>query len=111
MVGHTGVFSAVVKACETVDACLGKILEEAETSGYACMVIADHGNADYMINPDGSPNTAHSTALVPCIMAAEGFQCAVHPNLKDGKLGDIAPAILHYLGLEIPADMTGKSIL
>lgn len=111
MVGHTGVFPAVVKACEIVDACLGKILSEAETAGYACMVIADHGNADYMINPDGSPNTAHSTALVPCIMVAEDFQSTIHPKLKDGKLGDIAPAILHYIGLEKPAEMTGKSIL
>jgi len=110
MVGHTGNFDAVVKACETVDECLGKILEAANQNDYAALVIADHGNADYMVNPDGSPNTAHSTALVPCIMVADGFRQAEHAPLKNGKLGDLAPAILQYLGLKIPKEMTGESV-
>ena len=110
MVGHTGVFEAVVKACETVDHCLGRILEAAADSGYACLVIADHGNADYMVNPDGSPNTAHSTALVPCIMVANGFENDSHAPLNDGKLGDLAPGILAYLGLEIPEEMSGSRL-
>lgn len=110
MVGHTGNFGAVVKACETVDQCLGEILDAAEKSGYAALIIADHGNADYMVNPDGSPNTAHSTALVPCIMVADGFRQTEHSPLKNGKLGDLAPSILHYLGLEIPQEMTGQAL-
>jgi 2,3-bisphosphoglycerate-independent phosphoglycerate mutase len=110
MVGHTGVFEAVVKACETVDQCLGEILTAAQQSGYACLVIADHGNADYMVNPDGSPNTAHSTALVPCIMVAPGFESSNHSPLNNGKLGDLAPAILKYLGLKIPPEMDGKAL-
>lgn len=110
MVGHTGNFEAVVKACETVDACLGKILDTARKSGYGVLVIADHGNADYMINPDGTPNTAHSTALVPCIFAADGFELTSGNEVKNGKLGDLAPTILHYLGIQIPIEMTGKSL-
>lgn len=110
MVGHTGVFEAVVKACETVDTCLGKILSKAAKHGYACLVIADHGNADYMVNQDGSPNTAHSTALVPCIMVAAEFEKTHHPPLKDGKLGDLAPSILHYLNLNVPSEMTGQPL-
>ena len=110
MVGHTGVFEAVVKACETVDECLGRILEQAKKSGYACLVIADHGNADYMINQDGSANTAHSTALVPCIMVADGFEQNEHSPLKDGKLGDLAPSILGYPQLKTPPEMSGTPL-
>jgi 2,3-bisphosphoglycerate-independent phosphoglycerate mutase len=110
MVGHTGNFEAVVKACETVDLCLGKILDEAAINGYACLVIADHGNADYMVNPDGTANTAHSTALVPCILVAEEFRKGANTGLKDGKLGDLAPSILRYLGLKIPAEMNGTCL-
>lgn len=110
MVGHTGNFQAVVKACETVDHCLGRILESAAENGYACMVIADHGNADFMINSDGSPNTAHSTALVPCIMVAEEFEKSKNRTLKDGKLGDLAPSILNFMGLKIPPEMTGTCL-
>jgi 2,3-bisphosphoglycerate-independent phosphoglycerate mutase len=110
MVGHTGVFSAVVKACEKVDKCLGEILESARKNGYATLVIADHGNADFMVNEDGSPNTAHSTALVPCIFVAAGFELTSGKSLKNGKLGDIAPTILHYLGLSVPGEMTGTPL-
>jgi 2,3-bisphosphoglycerate-independent phosphoglycerate mutase len=111
MVGHTGVFEAVVKACETVDTCLGEILQSAKKNGYAVLVIADHGNADYMINEDGSPNTAHSTALVPCILVAQGYELTSGRSLKNGKLGDIAPTILDYLGIQIPPEMTGTSLI
>ncbi|MBC7448885.1 MAG: 2,3-bisphosphoglycerate-independent phosphoglycerate mutase [Hymenobacteraceae bacterium] len=108
MVGHTGVFAAAVRACEVVDECLRDVVETARTHGYAVLVIADHGNADVMINPDGSPNTAHSTNLVPCILVADH---APNVSLHDGKLGDIAPTILALLGLPQPATMTGESLL
>ncbi len=75
------------------------------------MVIADHGNADFMINEDGSPNTAHSTALVPCILVAPGYELTSDRSLKNGKLGDIAPTILDYLGIQIPPEMTGTSLI
>jgi 2,3-bisphosphoglycerate-independent phosphoglycerate mutase len=110
MVGHTGVFDAVVKACETVDGCLGDVWRTAKENGYATLVIADHGNADFMINEDGSPNTAHSTALVPCIFAAPGFELTSEVTLKDGKLGDLAPSILKYLEIPSPPEMTGLEL-
>ncbi|WP_375435267.1 2,3-bisphosphoglycerate-independent phosphoglycerate mutase [uncultured Hymenobacter sp.] len=107
MVGHTGVFDAVVKAVETVDACAKAVIEAALASNYACIVIADHGNAEFMVNPDGSPNTAHTTNLVPCILADNDY----YGTLTDGKLGDIAPTVLALMGLPQPADMTGVSLL
>ncbi|HEX8350399.1 MAG TPA: 2,3-bisphosphoglycerate-independent phosphoglycerate mutase [Hymenobacter sp.] len=107
MVGHTGVFDAVVKAVETTDQCAQGVVEAALASNYACIVIADHGNADVMINPDGSPNTAHSTNLVPCILADNDY----HGTLVDGKLGDIAPTILELMGVPQPPEMTGRSLL
>jgi 2,3-bisphosphoglycerate-independent phosphoglycerate mutase len=108
MVGHTGVFSAAVRACEVVDECLRDVVETARAHGYATIIIADHGNADVMINPDGSPNTAHSTNLVPCILVADTVTSAA---LHDGKLGDIAPTFLQLLGIAQPATMTGESLL
>lgn len=111
MVGHTGVFDAVVKACETVDRCLGEVLESARKNGYAALVIADHGNADFMKNEDGSPNTAHTTSLVPCIMVDQDFNLPNGNTIKDGKLGDLAPTILSYLGISIPAEMTGNVLI
>lgn len=107
MVGHTGVFEAAVKACETVDHCAQKVTEAALRSGYATIIIADHGNADMMINDDGSPNTAHTTNLVPCILVDDAYQ----GKLKDGKLGDLAPTILTLMGLTIPKQMTGNVLL
>jgi 2,3-bisphosphoglycerate-independent phosphoglycerate mutase len=107
MVGHTGVFEAAVKAVETVDQCAHDVVEAALGSGYACIIIADHGNADMMINPDGSPNTAHTTNLVPCILADNNY----HGKLADGKLGDIAPTVLALMGIPQPEDMTGESLL
>ncbi|MBK0403665.1 2,3-bisphosphoglycerate-independent phosphoglycerate mutase [Adhaeribacter sp. BT258] len=107
MVGHTGVFEAAVKACETVDQCAEKVVTTALAHNYACIIIADHGNADCMINPDGTPNTAHTTSLVPFIVADNDFK----GTLKNGKLGDIAPTVLELMGLEKPVEMTGESLL
>jgi 2,3-bisphosphoglycerate-independent phosphoglycerate mutase len=107
MVGHTGVFEAAVKACETVDLCAQKVTEAALRNGYATIIIADHGNADMMINEDGTPNTAHTTNLVPCILVDESYK----GKLKNGKLGDLAPTILTLMGIPIPSQMTGNVLL
>lgn len=107
MVGHTGVFEAAVKACEVVDSCTETVITTALENGYSAIVIADHGNADYMINEDGSPNTAHTTNLVPCILVDKEYK----KPLKDGKLGDLAPTILELMGIEKPKEMTGESLL
>jgi len=107
MVGHTGVFEAAVKAVETVDQCNQAVTEAAVKNDYAVIIIADHGNADMMINPDGTPNTAHTTNLVPCILV-NGPEGA---RMKDGKLGDLAPTILALMGIPAPAEMTGESLL
>lgn len=106
MVGHTGIMEAAIKACEAVDKCVEKVITAALENGYTTIIIADHGNCETMINPDGSPNTAHTTNPVPIIL--------VDPELKtirDGILGDIAPTILDLMGIEKPAAMTRKSLL
>jgi 2,3-bisphosphoglycerate-independent phosphoglycerate mutase len=107
MVGHTGVFDAAVKACEAVDECAASVIETALANEYTVIVIADHGNSDCMINPDGTPNTAHTTNLVPCIMVDKNDRLEVN----DGKLGDLAPTILTLIGLEKPQEMTGTILL
>lgn len=107
MVGHTGVFEAAVKAIEAVDACAKKVVEAALAHGYSVNIIADHGNSDKMRNPDGTPHTAHTTALVPHLIIKDGF----NGPIKDGKLGDIAPTILAILGEEPPAEMTGDVLI
>ncbi len=107
MVGHTGVFEAAVKACEVVDACAEAVITTALENGYTAIVIADHGNADFMINEDGSPNTAHTTNLVPCILIDKAYS----KPIKDGKLGDLAPTILELMGVSKPKEMTGVSLL
>ena len=106
MVGHTGVFSAVVKAVETVDACAEAVVTAGLAHGYSFIIIADHGNADVMMNEDGSPNTAHSTNLVPCILVDNDFK----PTLRDGKLGDVSPTILKMMGVAQPKEMTGVAL-
>jgi len=107
MVGHTGVFEAAVKACETVDDCTNTVVTTALENDYSIIVIADHGNSDCMINEDGTPNTAHTTSLVPCILADNDF----NGTMKDGKLGDLAPTILTLMGLDIPKEITGEILI
>jgi len=107
MVGHTGVFEAAVKAAETVDKCIEKVATTAYEHGYAVFILADHGNSDVMINPDGTPNTQHSTNLVPFIVMDKDHTW----NLKPGKLGDVAPTILKVMGVEIPEAMTGNILV
>ena len=107
MVGHTGVFEAAVKACEAVDSCTQSVVEAAQANGYSAILIADHGNPDIMINADGSPNTAHTTNLVPCIFVDEDIKDPV----KNGKLGDLAPTILTMMGVGIPEEMTGDVLI
>mgnify|MGYP001405864377 FL=1 len=107
MVGHTGVFEAAVKAAEAVDSCVGSIVNTALQHGYVTLILADHGNSDYMINDDGSPNTQHSLNLVPFIVVDPEFT----GPLSDGKLANIAPTILKLMGLEKPLEMNEDSLL
>ncbi|MBQ9558727.1 MAG: 2,3-bisphosphoglycerate-independent phosphoglycerate mutase [Bacteroidaceae bacterium] len=107
MVGHTGVYEAIEKAVKTVDQCVGEVVEAANATGYETIIIADHGNADNAINPDGTANTAHSLNPVPFIYITENPTAKV----EDGVLADVAPSILHIMGLEQPADMTGKCLI
>lgn len=106
MVGHTGVMSAAIQACEAVDACVKEVIEAALANDYTTIVIADHGNCETMINPDGSPNTAHTTNPVPIILVDKELK-----KINDGVLGDIAPTILELMGIEKPAVMTSHSLL
>lgn len=106
MVGHTGDFDAAVKACEAVDAEAEKVIKTALANDYTVLVIADHGNSDMMINEDGTPNTAHTTNLVPFIVIDKQ-----NYSVKDGKLGDLAPTILKLMGVGIPEEMTGDILL
>ncbi|GJM59586.1 2,3-bisphosphoglycerate-independent phosphoglycerate mutase [Persicobacter diffluens] len=107
MVGHTGVFEAAVKAAETVDKCAEAVVNEALAHDYSIVLLADHGNSDFMVNNDGTPNTAHTTNPVPCVIIDKEFNGPV----KDGKLGDVAPTILKLMGIEQPADMTGDCLI
>lgn len=107
MVGHTGVFEAAVKAVQTVDKCVERVVTAALAHGYTVFLTADHGNADYMINEDGTPNTAHTLNLVPLFVIDKDWK----GTLKPGKLGDIAPTILTKMGLPIPAEMTGEVLI
>jgi len=107
MVGHTGVFDAAVKACETVDQCAEAVVNAALKNGYTSLIIADHGNSDIMINDDGSPHTTHTTNLVPCILVDKNYKVPI----RDGKLGDLAPTILELMGIDKPEEMTGSSLL
>jgi 2,3-bisphosphoglycerate-independent phosphoglycerate mutase len=107
MVGHTGVWEAVIKAVETVDQCVEKIVTTALDNGYTIFLTADHGNADYEINEDGTPNTAHTLNPVPLFIIDKTWKGNVHA----GKLGDIAPTILHMMDLPIPAEMKGEILI
>lgn len=107
MVGHTGVWDAVIKAAETVSECVSRIIPLALQKGYTVFLTADHGNSDYMINEDGSPNTAHTMNPVPFFIISDTFQGPI----KNGKLADIAPTILHFMGLDIPVQMTGEVLV
>nr|WP_299073239.1 2,3-bisphosphoglycerate-independent phosphoglycerate mutase [uncultured Allomuricauda sp.] len=106
MVGHTGIMEAAIKACETVDECAKDVITSALENGYSTIVIADHGNCDTMVNPDGSPNTAHTTNPVPLILVDETIS-----EIKDGVLGNIAPTILKLIGVEKPSLMTQESLV
>jgi 2,3-bisphosphoglycerate-independent phosphoglycerate mutase len=107
MVGHTGVFDAAVAAVEAVDVAAKTVVEAALEGGYTVEVLADHGNADKMRNPDGSPHTAHTTVLVPHAILGGGFE----GDLQPGALGDVAPTILALMGLEAPSSMTGTPLV
>ncbi len=106
MVGHTGVYDAIRKAVEAVDACLAEVVETARKNDYTVLILADHGNADYAKNPDGSPNTAHSLNPVPFVVVSDEYKTA-----KDGILADVAPTVLSIMGLAIPEEMTGKILI
>jgi 2,3-bisphosphoglycerate-independent phosphoglycerate mutase len=106
MVGHTGVMEAAIKACEAVDACVKDVITTALEHGYTTLLIADHGNCETMINPDGSPNTAHTTNPVPVILIDNDLK-----TIKDGVLGDMAPTILKLMGVEQPKAMTQHALV
>ena len=107
MVGHTGIYPAIQKAVETVDNCCREVVEAAKETGYEVIIIADHGNADNAINADGTPNTAHSLNPVPCVYVTDDKNARV----ENGILADVAPTILHIMGLKQPAEMTGHNLI
>lgn len=106
MVGHTGVYSAIQKAIVAVDDCVGQVVSSAESNGYDVIIIADHGNADFAVNPDGSPNTAHSLNPVPIYLLSNEYK-----KVEDGILADVAPTICKIMGIEAPGEMTGKVLV
>ena len=106
MVGHTGVYDAVVEALETVDQCAKQVVDAGLKQDYTFLIIADHGNADFMINDDGTPNTAHTTNPVPCFLLNSGYS-----DIKNGKLADVAPSILKMMGIDIPKEMDGNVLV
>tara|TARA_B110001469_G_C9646047_1_gene326563 strand:- start:3961 stop:4362 length:402 start_codon:yes stop_codon:yes gene_type:complete len=106
MVGHTGIQSAIIKAVETADNCLRQVVEAGIENGYSFVIIADHGNAEKNTNEDGSPNTSHTVNPVPCfVIDVNAIQ------IKSGKLGDIAPTLLHLMNINQPKEMTGDSLV
>ena len=106
MVGHTGIYDAIWKAVETVDSCLGEVVNAAKQNEYVPMIIADHGNADNALNEDGTPNTAHSLNPVPCVLVSDR-----HSRIKSGILADVAPTLLTVMGMEIPKEMEGQCLV
>ncbi len=116
MVGHTGVYNSIIKAIETVDNCVKDVVETAKANNYTPLIIADHGNADYTINQDGSPNTAHSLNPVPCILISDKYKLVRRNRsevgkIKNGNLADIAPTILTIMEMKIPNEMSGKVLV
>ena len=107
MVGHTGAYEAILKAVETVDSCLKDVVKKGQELGYEFLVIADHGNADYALNEDGSPNTAHSLNPVPMVLVTNDKNVKLYPGI----LADVAPTILHRMGISVPVEMTGKNLV
>jgi 2,3-bisphosphoglycerate-independent phosphoglycerate mutase len=105
MVGHTGVIPAVVQAVETTDECLGRVVDAVQRAGGVSLVIADHGNAEHLLQEDGSPHTAHTTNPVPVLFTA------LEARLRDGELSDVAPTILALLGLDGSSEMVGKNLV
>ncbi len=106
MVGHTGIYEAIEKAIKAVDECVGEVVDAAVNNGYSAMIIADHGNADNAVNPDGTPNTAHSLNPVPCVLVNTQYK-----KIKEGILADVAPTLLKVMDMDIPEDMTGKPLV
>ena len=106
MVGHTGVYKAIMKAVTTVDECVGEVVKAAKNKNYDVLIIADHGNADYALNDDGTPNTAHSLNPVPCILISNEYK-----SIREGILADVAPTLLTIMGIAIPEEMTGKVLV
>lgn len=107
MVGHTGVYNAIAKAVYAVDNCVREVIEAARANDYEALIIADHGNADNAINEDGTPNTAHSLNPVPIIYVTNNNSATI----RNGRLADVAPSLLHIMGLEQPADMNGENLI
>ena len=107
MVGHTGVYTAIQTAVKTIDQCLNEVVETAKAMGYETIITADHGNADHAVNADGTPNTAHSTNPVPFIYVTANKSATVH----SGILADVAPSVLHIMGLQQPKEMTGQCLI
>lgn len=108
MVGHTGVYEAIVKAVKTIDSVLKETVETAIRNEYEVIIIADHGNCDYAMNPDGTPNTAHSLNPVPFVYVSKDH---VDSMTENGILADVAPSLLHIMGQEQPAEMTGRNLI
>jgi 2,3-bisphosphoglycerate-independent phosphoglycerate mutase len=106
MVGHTGIYEAIQKAVVTVDACVEKVVTAAQKSGYEILIIADHGNAEFACNDDGSMNTAHTTNPVPSILISNQYT-----SIQNGRLADVAPTVLKLMGIDIPSIMTGKPLV
>ena len=106
MVGHTGIYEAILKAVEVVDRCVQEVVDEARLNKYDVLIIADHGNADNAVNQDGSPNTAHSLNPVPCLLVSDQYM-----KIDNGILADVAPTILKLMGMKIPEEMTGKVLV
>jgi 2,3-bisphosphoglycerate-independent phosphoglycerate mutase len=106
MVGHTGIYSAIEKAVVAIDQCVNETVEACKANGYDVIIIADHGNADYAVNPDGTPNTAHSLNVVPFVYVGDQ-----NAKVKDGKLADVAPSILSLMGISQPLEMTGENLI